>query len=58
MIKRLADWLETMSVGFILAAIFQQILAGKLKIGFIIFRIGCSFFIISLILTYIESHKK
>lgn len=54
MIKRLADWLEKMSIGLILAGIFQQILAGKKKEGYIILGIGSGCLILSLVLTYIE----
>jgi len=58
MIKRFADWLETMSVGFILAGIFQQILSGKFNEGFIAVGVGGGFFIFSLLLTYIDNKKK
>ena len=40
MFKRLADWLEKMSVGFIVAAIFQQILVGKVIGGIILVGVG------------------
>ena len=57
MFKRLADWLEKMSVGFIVAAIFQQILVGKVIGGIILVGVGVVCIILSLYLTYIHNQK-